>query len=213
MSEHDFGSMTLDAFLEALGSDAPTPGGGSGAAVTGAMAASLVQMLAELTKGRQKYAEHEKLIVAIAEQAADERATLMALAREDAEAYTAAGPAYNLPKETDEENAARHTAIHDALKGACDPPLRIMERCCEVIALAKSAVLHGNKNAASDGAAGAELARAALKVASYNVRINIGLMKDTAYVQAAQGRMDEMNHMGTGAATYVDSHVTEMWSA
>jgi formiminotetrahydrofolate cyclodeaminase len=213
MSEHDFGSLTLDAFRDVLGSDTPTPGGGSGAAVTGAMGASLVRMLAVLTTGRKKYVEHEPLMQAIAEQAAEEGAKLMALATEDAGAYDAVSRSFKLPRESDEEKAARTSAIQDALKGACEVPLRIMERCCEVIALAKNAVLYGNTNAISDGAAGAELARAALKVASYNVRINLGSIKDADYVKAASGRMDEMLHMGIGAATYVDGHVSEMWSA
>ena len=213
MSEHDFGSLTLDSFLAVLGSGAPTPGGGSGAAVTGALGAALVQMLAELTKGRKKYAEHEPLMNAIAEQAAEERATLLALATEDAGAYDAVSQAFKLPRESDEEKAARTEAIQQALQGACEVPLRIMERCCEVIALAKQAVLYGNTNAASDGAAGAEFARAALKVASYNVRINLGSIKDQDFIKQASGRMDEMNHMGTGAATFVDSHVSDLWNA
>jgi formiminotetrahydrofolate cyclodeaminase len=213
MSDHDFASLTLTGFFDALGSAAPTPGGGSGAAVTGAMGASLVRMLANLTIGRAQYADHEPLMQAIAEQAAEENANLMQLASEDAAAYDAVGRAFKLPKESDEEKAVRTAAIQEALKGACEVPLRIMERCCEVIALAKNAVLYGNKNALSDGAAGAELARAGLKVASYNVRINLGSIKDADYVKAASGRMEEMSHMGIGAATFIDSHVSEQWSA
>ena len=212
MSEHEFGSLSLDAFFDTLGSDAPTPGGGSSAGIAAAMGASLVRMLALVTVGRKKYADHEALMQAIAEQAAEERANLMALAADDAQAYDAVSKAFKLPRETDAEKAARSAAIQDAMKGACDVPLKIMERCCEVIALAKNAVLYGNQNAASDGAAGAELARAALKIASYNVRINLGSIKDADYVQAARGRMDEMSHMGTGAAVFVDSHVSDLWS-
>ena len=213
MSEHDFGDLTVDGFFDALGSDAPTPGGGSGAAVAAAMGATLVRMLAVLTVGRKKYAEHEPLMQAIAEQAQEEREKLMVLASEDAGAYAAVTRAFELPQETDEEKAARTQAIQIAMKGACDVPLKIMEHCCEVIALAKNAVLYGNVNAVSDGAAGAELARAALRIASYNVRTNLGSIEDAEYVQQARGRMDEMNHMGTGAATFVDSHVQSTWSA
>ena len=213
MSKHDFGSLTVEGFFDALGKDAPTPGGGSAAAVSGAMGASLVRMLALLTVGRKKYAEHEPLMQAIAEQALEERERLMALAAEDAGAYDAVSQAFKLPRESDEEKAARAAAIQAAMKGACEVPLQVMEHCCEVIALAKNAVLYGNVNAASDGAAGAELARAALKVASYNVQINLGSIKDAEYVKLARGRMDEMNHMGTGAASFVESHVTSTWSA
>ncbi|MEZ6007416.1 MAG: cyclodeaminase/cyclohydrolase family protein [Planctomycetota bacterium] len=207
-----FRSMTLDAFLDALASDAPTPGGGTGAAVAGALGASLVAMLAGLTVGRKKYAASEELMVAIGEEAAAAREALLELAQEDANAYEAVGTALQMPKGTDDEKAARTEAVQAAMKGACEVPLRVMERCLEVIGYAKNAVRRGNVNAASDGAAGAELARAALKVAAYNVKINLGSIKDEAYVSAARTRMDEMLYMGTAAAQEIDSHVNDLWS-
>lgn len=213
MSDHDFKTPSVETFLDRLGSDSPTPGGGTAAAVTGAVGASLVGMLANLTLGRKKYADHEKLMGAIAEQAEAERVRLLELAEEDAAAYDAVGAAFKLPKETDEEKAARAEAIQVALKGACDVPLAVMERCMEVIGLAKTAVQYGNKNALSDGAAGAEFARAALRVASYNVKINLGSIKDETYAKEARTRMDEMEYMGGNAATWVDSRVNEAWSS
>lgn len=213
MSEHDFKSPSVETFLERLGSDAPTPGGGTAAAVTGAMGASLVGMLANLTLGRKKYEAHEKLMTAIAEQAEEERMKLLELAADDAAAYAAVGAAYKLPKETDEEKAARSEAIQAALVGACDVPLAIMERCVEIIAIAKTSVQYGNKNAISDGAAGSEFARSALRVASYNVKINLGSIKDEEYAKHARTRMDEMEYMGANAATWIDSHVNEIWNA
>ena len=211
MSENGYGSQTVADFMATLSSDAPTPGGGSGAAITGALGASLVGMLAALTVGRKKYADHDELMQAIVEQAAEHRDALMRLAAEDAEAYNAVSAAFKLPKATDEDKATRRAAIQDALKGACETPLRIMEECLAVIGLAKNAVQRGNVNAASDGAAGAELARAALKVASYNVKINLGSIKDEQFVGQARARVDEMSYMGTAAANSVDSHVNEMW--
>ena len=213
MTGNGYGSQTVSEFLVALTSDAPTPGGGSGAAVTGALGASLVGMLAGLTVGRKKYAEHEALMQAIVEEAVERRDALLALAHADAKAYNAVSAAFKHPKTTDEEKAARRTAIQDALKGACETPLRIMEECLAVIGLAKNAVQRGNANAASDGAAGAELARAALKVASYNVKINLGSIKDEQFVKDARTRVDEMSYMGTAAANEVDSHVNDMWSS
>ncbi len=212
MTQHDFRAPTINDFIEALGSDSPTPGGGTGAAVTGALGASLVRMLANLTIGRKKYADHEELMQAVAEQAKEEEWKLMELAAEDAAAYEAVGAAFRLPKESDEEKAARSHAIQEALKGACEVPLRVMERCLEVIALAKQAVQRGNTNAVSDGAAGAELARAAMKVASYNVMINIDSIKDAEYAKDARTRMEEIFYMGTNAANEVDRHVMGMWN-
>jgi len=211
MSNHEFRSPSVSDFLEALGSASPTPGGGTGAAVTGALGASLVRMLALLTVGREKYADHEELMQAVAEHAAEEQANLMNLAAEDAGAYDAVGAAFKLPRESDEDKAARTAAIQEALKGACEVPLKIMERCLEVIALAKTAVTRGNTNAASDGAAGAEFARSALKVASYNVRINLASIKDTEYVNAATSRMEEMFYMASNAASEVETHVMDLW--
>jgi formiminotetrahydrofolate cyclodeaminase len=213
MSEHDFRTPGVGAFLDALGSAAPTPGGGTGAAVAGAMGAALVGMLARLTVGRKRYADHEKLMEAVAEQAAQEQGRLMDLAAQDAEAYDGVGRAMKLPRATDEEKEARREALQAALRGACDVPLQVMERCLEVLALAKTAVLHGNVNAVSDGAAGAELARAAMRVASYNVRINLASLKDESYVRSAQARMDEIEGLGAGASAFVDSHVRDLWSA
>ena len=213
MSEHDFRIPSVDGFLGTLASDDPTPGGGSSAAVAGAMGAALVEMLARLTTGREKYADHDKLMEAIADQAAQERSTLLDLAASDAEAYDGVSAAYRLPKESDEEKAKRHEAIQAAMKGACETPLSIMQHSLEVLALAKNAVLYGNTNAASDGAAGAELARAAMKIASYNVKINLGSIQDAEYAKEAITRMDEMTHMGTSASTAVENHVTNLWES
>lgn len=212
MADHDFRSPTVEGFLSTLGSASPTPGGGSGAAIAGAMGAALVRMLAELTRGRKKYAQHEELMTAVSEQADEERVTLLGLAEKDAAAYDAVGAAFKLPKESDEEKAARREAIQAAMKGACDVPLEVMHHCLEVISLAKNAVQSGNKNAVSDGAAGAELARAAMRIASYNVKINLGSIKDEEYVRAAQTRMDEMYYMGTAVANGIDSFVSELWA-
>jgi len=211
MSEHDFRTSSLDAFLGTLASDSPTPGGGSSAALAGAMGAALVEMLARLTAGRKKYADHDALMQALAEQAAEERAALLNLAAADAAAYDAVSAAYRLPKQDEEQKTLRSAAIEAAMIGACETPLAIMQHSLEVLALAKNAVLYGNTNAASDGAAGAELARAAMKIASYNVKINLGAIGDAHYVQQARARMDEMTQLGTGAATAVETHVEELW--
>ncbi|MDJ0973970.1 MAG: cyclodeaminase/cyclohydrolase family protein [Planctomycetota bacterium] len=212
MSAPDFRSPTVVGFLEALESDAPTPGGGTGAAITGAMGAALVGMLSRLTLGRKKYEAHQELMQAIADQMADERAALLDLAEQDAAAYNAVGAAFKLPKETDDEKAARKDAIQAALKGACEVPLEVMQHCVTVIGIAKNAVTSGNKNAVSDGAAGAELCRAAMKVASYNVKINLGSIKDEAYLNEARTKMDEMMYMGTAVANEIDSYVNELWN-
>jgi formiminotetrahydrofolate cyclodeaminase len=213
MPEHEFRSASVAAFLDGVASDAPTPGGGAAAAVAGATGAALVGMLARLTVGRPAYEAHEKLLAAVAEQADEERQTLLELAEKDAAAYDAVTVAYGLPQDTTEQRTMRQEAVQAALRGACEIPLAIMERCLEVIGLARNAVTRGYRNAASDGAVGAELARAALKSASYNVRANLASIEDADYVKASTTRLDEMLYMGINAANTVDSHVQDLWGA
>jgi formiminotetrahydrofolate cyclodeaminase len=134
------------------------------------------------------------------------------LADEDARAYDRVSAAYKAPKATPAEQAARDAAIEEALKGACEIPLQVMERCVEVIGVAKNAVQVGNKNAASDGAAGAALCRAALQVAAYNVKINLVALKDPRFAKDTRTRVDEMAYMGTAAAQEIDSLVNDMWA-
>jgi formiminotetrahydrofolate cyclodeaminase len=211
MAEHDFRTPTVAEFLRRLGSDEPTPGGGTAAAVAGAMGASLVRMLALLTVGRPKYAAHERLMQAIAESALEASDAFLDLAGADARAYDAVSAAYKMAKATPEQQAARDGAVEKALHGAIEVPLQVMERCLEVIGMAKNAVQSGNRNAVSDGAAGAELCRAALKIAAYNVRINLGSVKDAGYAKNVRTRLDEMTFMGMAVSTEIDSHVNDLW--
>jgi formiminotetrahydrofolate cyclodeaminase len=206
-----FGQLTLRGFCEALSHHHPTPGGGTGAAVTGAMGAALVRMLAVLTIGKPKFAAQEPLMKAVADGAQDAMNRLLALADDDAKAYDAVSAAYKLPKETPDDQAKRKAAIQAAMKGAVEPPLRVMEQCLEVIGLAKNAVGQGNPNAASDGAAGAEFCRSAMTVASYNVRINLVAIDDAAFAKATRTRLDEILYMGAATASEIDSRVQDMW--
>lgn len=210
MADHDFAAPPVGNFLEQLASAAPTPGGGTGAAVAGAMGAALVEMLARLTLGKKKYAQHEELMQAVAEQAEQERAALLDLAAKDAGAYDVVSAALKLPREPQAASIQRNEAIQAALQQACEVPLEVMAHCLEVIGLARQAVTYGNRNAASDGAAGCELARAGLKIAAWNVKINLGSMTDEDYAETARTRMDEMMYMGLRAAAAVDGQVEEL---
>ena len=203
MSPTSFADMTVREFLSALASDSPTPGGGTGAAVAGAMGAALVRMLAVLTVGRPKYASSEPLMKAVAEGASEGVERLLGLADEDARAYEAVSAAYRMPKATEAEQAARKEAVQAAV--------RVMEQCLETLGLAKNAVAQGNRNAVSDGAAGAELSRAAMVVASYNVRINLVAIEDERYAKDMRTRLDEILYMGQATAVEIDSRVKEQW--
>ena len=106
---------------------------------------------------------------------------------------------------------AKGVAVQGALKMATLVPLRVMEQALEVIGLAKTSIQHGNKNAASDGAAGAELARSALTVASYNVRINLASIDDPAFGKEMRTRLDEIAYMATASANEIASYVLDLW--
>ncbi|MCG3134454.1 MAG: hypothetical protein HMLKMBBP_01760 [Planctomycetes bacterium] len=173
----------LDAcgpFIEALASEAPTPGGGSAAALAGAQGAALVEMVCNLTIGREKYRAAEAELTAVRADARRLRTELHGLIRRDCAAYDGFMQAMKLPKATDAEKAARKAAMGRAAILAAEIPLETMALCAEVLRLAVAAARKGNPNAASDGAVAALMARAALRAADLNVRINLPSVQDEA---------------------------------
>lgn len=212
MGQPDLETVPLTTLLDDLASGTPTPGGGTGAALAGALAASLVGMTARVTLLKPKHAQQAKLLDAIAEGADDARARLLRLGVDDARAYRAVVEAQRLPKRTDEETAERQKRLQHALKEATEIPLRVMEQVLEIIGLGKNAVESGLKSTASDGAAGVEIGRAALKAAALAVRANLAGIEDETYVKISRTRLDEMLYMGTRVATHVESFVHDLWS-
>ena len=179
-------------FLTALASSAPAPGGGGGAAMAGALAAALASMVANLTIGKEKFAQQEPEVKALLEEAEEVRRRLLGLVEDDAAVFNSFMSCYKLPKETEEEKAARAAAIRSAAKEAAEVPLAIARASYKVLTLAERLVRIGNPGVITDGACSALLARAALRCAEYNVRINLGLTKDEAYNQSVQ---EELNNL------------------
>lgn len=206
MTEKTLPELPLTEVLDALADRRGAPGGGAGAAVAGAIGASLVAMMGRASAASPKVAQHHKLLEAVAEGCDEARARLLALAVEDGEAYGRVLEAYKLPADDD----ARETAVRAALKDATETPLRIMEQLLEVIGYAKNAVETGLPAAAPDGATGAEICRAALKSAALLVKANLGDLDDEAFVKLARTRMDEMAYMGTRVCTNIESFVNEL---
>jgi len=167
-------------FLDALAGSTPTPGGGSAAALGGALGAALAGMVANLTIGRKKYAEVEDEMRAVRERAEVLRAELAGLIRKDAASYDTFMLALRLPKETDEQKAARREAMGAAAVVTTEVPIEVMRAAVEVMELARVVVEKGNRNAASDGAVAALFARAAIRAADMNVRINLPSIRDEA---------------------------------
>ena len=179
-------------FLTALASSAPAPGGGGGAAMAGALAAALASMVANLTISKEKFAQQEPEVKALLEEAEQVRQRLLGLVEDDAAVFNSFMSCYKLPKATEEEKAARAAAIRSAAKQAAEVPLAIARASYKVLTLAERLVRIGNPGVITDGACSALLARAALRCAEYNVRINLGLTKDEAYNQSVQ---EELNNL------------------
>jgi formiminotetrahydrofolate cyclodeaminase len=193
----------IDEFLDRLGSDSPTPGGGAAAGVAGATGAALIVMVANLTIDKQGYEsawDRMRRIVPVVEAG---RAELLDLADRDAAAFDAVMAAFRMPKETDGDKAARGDAIQLAFEGAASVPLRVAERAAEMIDLGREAVEIGNENAASDGLSAAYLLFAAVECAAANVLINAASLKDEtkkAELLAAVDRVRETARRDVAAA-------------
>ncbi len=167
-------------FLAALASESPAPGGGSAAALAGAMGASLVVMVCNVTVGREKFKEVDAELRGVRAEAAVLQTEMSSLVRRDARAYEGFVEAMKLPKSNDAEKAARKKAMGEAAIRAAEVPLETMRAALAVMKLAAVVAKKGNPNAASDGAVAALLARAALRGADMNVRINLPSVEDEA---------------------------------
>ena len=184
--------LTSKDFLTELASSAPAPGGGGGAAMAGAMAAALASMVCNLTIGKEKFAAQECEVKALLQEAEQVRQDLLALVEDDAAVFNSFMACYKLPKTTDAEKAARTAAIRKAAKQAAEVPLAIARASFKVLQLAHRLVIIGNPGVITDGACSALLARAALRCAEYNVRINLGLTKDEAYNEQVAAELEKL---------------------
>ena len=168
--------------LEITASDAPAPGGGSIAALTGALGAALVGMVASLTIGRKMYADHEQLMIDSAKKAEELRLQLADIIDRDAEAFKSVSAVFAMPKETDEEKNKRGAAMQTALKSCVMTPIDIMECAFGAIEIASEMQGKFNSNAASDLGVAVLSLKAAIKGAWLNVLINLSGIKETAFV-------------------------------
>lgn len=178
--------LNLATFLDELASGEPTPGGGSAAALAGALGAALAAMVANLTVGRKRYIDVNSQMQAVLHEAEALRGRLADLVSEDAQAYEQVRAAYRLPKESADDLAARNAAIQAAMQGASLTPLETMRACIAVLRLVEQAATLGNVNAATDGAVGALLAQAGMRGAALNVRVNLGGIDDRAFASACE---------------------------
>ena len=180
----------IEKFLDDLASQNATPGGGSAAAIIGAMGAALVAMVCNLTIGKKKYAGVEGEMRDLLAKAEALRHKLTGMIEDDVKAFDAVMGAYGMAKETDADKAKRDAAIQSALKEATDVPLRCCKLAREVIDLALAASEKGNLNVISDAGVGVLAAYAALRSAALNVFINVKMIADKSFVDAKLKELD-----------------------
>ena len=188
----DLTKLSCQEFLEKLASNAPTPGGGGGAAMAGALAVALTSMVGNLTVGKEKFAQHEAEVQELLAKAEALRMKMFLLVNADAEVFDSFMVCYRLPKATEEEKQVRNQAIQNAAKEAAEVPLKITEFCLEIMKLAERIAIIGNPGAITDAAVSSIMARAALRSAVYNVVVNLKLIKDEAYNQAMYATIEAM---------------------
>ena len=173
--------MQVTQFCDVLASDAPAPGGGSTAALEGALGAALTAMVCGLTtvgRSREKYAEYQEFVLASQKKALDLKARFMDVMDRDTEAFNVVSAAFGMPKATDEEKAARSAAIQKGLEGCTRTPFEMMELAAETLELTAELLGKTNDSAASDLGVSALSMRAAIQGAWLNVLINIGSLKN-----------------------------------
>ncbi len=185
-------ALDLPGFADRTSTAAPAPGGGSVAALCGALAAALSAMAANLTAGRKQFAAVEDEMMRLAEAGQRHKDALLAAVDEDAASFDRVMDALRLPKKTAEQKAARAEALQRATLGATGVPLSVLRRCPEVLALAEAAVERANPQALSDAGVAGLCARTAAEGAGYNVLINIAGLSDAKTVAALRGEADEL---------------------
>ena len=195
MGEDGLGEINFDfeKFMKDLGSDSPTPGGGSVAALSGALGAALTSMVARLTikkiKDDPEFEKELENIIATSDNATNR---FMKLIVADAAAYDAVIEAFKMPKETEEDKEARRKAIQDSFKHASEIPMYVVELAHEILAHARTLVERGNESAISDSAVAISMLGSAIRGGKMNVEINLKYIKEDSFNNNHSGRLSEL---------------------
>ncbi len=189
--------LALEEFLEQLASRAPTPGGGSAAALMGAQSAALLSMVCNLTIGKVQYSAVQEDMQALLNRSEALRVELTDAIEADVKVFNAVMAAYRLPRESVQEQTVRNAAVQQALQMATDVPLLCARACAELIQLSRTAAEKGCRNVVSDAGVAVMSAYAALQSATLNVFINIDSIQDRQFTDA---RKDELEQIMKGAS-------------
>ena len=184
--------LTVKGLLDVTAGKDPVPGGGSISALSGSLAAALTEMVAGLTIGRKKYAEVEEQMKQLVERVHEIRQQLILDVDRDSEAYNVVFAAFQMPKETDEQKAARSAQIQEATKIAANVPMEVARRVYSLLSDIEEVVSNGNQNAVTDGCVAMMSARNAIIGALFNVRINLTSIKDEQFVADMTAEADRL---------------------
>ncbi|MBU1652902.1 cyclodeaminase/cyclohydrolase family protein [bacterium] len=196
-------------YLAETASKAPAPGGGSAAALSGALGVALSEMVINLTVGKKKYVDVSAELAALLPQLMAIRHQLEAAIDKDTEAFNLVMHAFGLPKETDEDKAARRNAIREATLKATEVPLGVMQAALKAMQLTLTVAEKGNKNSISDAGVAALLLATAIDGAAYNVRINLpGLPEGTPFRQEAEASLESVETVKEKLAVSIASTVS-----
>ena len=187
--------LTVKEFLNKVAGSDPVPGGGSIAALNGAIASALAAMVANLTIGKKGYELHEELMRHISGVALQQKGAFVEDIDRDSEAYDKVFACFKMPKATEEEKAARSTAIQAATKFAALVPMQVARNAYELMTVIMDVARLGNRNAVTDACVAMMSARSAVLGALMNVRINLGSLKDKEFVSKLQSEADELEHL------------------
>jgi len=184
--------QSIKEFCEEVASSSPAPGGGSVAALSGALGAALAGMVCNLTIGKKRYADVETEMTDIREQADGLRQKCIRLIDADAEAFNGVIKAMGLPKDTDEQKTVRGQAMQSATKDAARTPMEVIRLALLGIQLAGAVAVRGNQNSVSDAGVSALMLRAAGDAAALNVRINLASLGDEEFILRTREEMDTL---------------------
>lgn len=202
--------LSLKDFATVLGSDAPAPGGGSAAALSGANGISLTKMVCELTLGKKKYADYQEVMEEVHLKSSSLQEKLLAAIDKDTEAFNLVSAVFDMPKETDDDKAARRAAMQSALKEAAQSPYDMMLLMVEALEVTEKAVGKSNTNAASDLGVAALNLKAGLQGAWLNVLINLSGIKDDAFVSNYRQKGQELLTRGCDIADTIYERIVEI---
>ncbi len=190
--------MKMTEFLDELASDSPAPGGGSVAALTGAAAAALGEMVCSLTEGKKRYMDVQNEIKEIHTELSRLRKKLTDLMDIDTKAFNLVMEAIRMPKETEEEKVKRKEAMQSAFKRAAEVPMETAETSLNVMKLCRKVLEIGNRNALSDAKISVMMSHLAIKGAALNVRINLDSIEDPEFVGNMEKKLQVIEEKARG---------------